>query len=184
MSKNTKFTLVVLWIVGSRSYDAYCTNRLTPTLEKEGNPLVSIFGLSWTPLLLILSLLTVYVLYTFYLATYKKRDLLPQEKGYTLSNIIAYTYLGKKENWTAILYQLPKDLNRFNHYMGHLMTRCLVFAGIVSTAMWLLINHVDFYRQVHSATVIYSILVLGCITIIYQWSNEQYRTYLRNTGVN
>ncbi len=178
MTKSQKFAATTIWILFSRSYDAYCTNQLTPDLSNEANPLVSLFGLSWTPLLLILSLLTVYVIYTSYLATFKTRSLLPKQSGYTFSNIVAYTYHGQKENWTSIFYKFPKDLNRFNHYMGHVMTRCLVFAGLVSTIMWLLINYTESYKNIHSAPLIYSILVAGCVMITYRWNREQYKQYL------
>ena len=52
MKKNLKFIFTTTWILLSRSYDAYCTNALTPDLSKEANPLVSIGGISsWTTLL-------------------------------------------------------------------------------------------------------------------------------------
>jgi len=41
------------------------------------------------------------------------------------------------------------------------MTRCLVFGGVVSTFMWLLLNYVPYYKNIHSATIIYLILVIG-----------------------
>lgn len=178
MTKATRFTLTTVWILFSRSFDAYCTNVHTPDLSHEANPLVSVFGLTWTPLLMILSALTLYVLYTFYLAVFKPKTLLPNEKGFSFSNIVAYTYHGRKDQWFSIFYKFPKDFSRFNHYMGHVLTRCLVFAGFVSTVMWLLINHTSFYKEVHSPALIYSIMVAGCAVITYQWSRAQYKLYL------
>jgi len=184
MNKRVKFTITTLWIILSRSYDAYCTNQLTPDLSKESNPLVSVLGMTWTPLLIMLVLLTVYVIYAYYLCVFKPKDLLPTEKGYSFSNIVAFTYLGLKDNWTAVFYKFPKDLNRFNHYMGHLLTPCLVFAGLVSTVMWLLIRHTDYYKTIHSASMIYCILLIGCVSIIYQWNKAMYRQYLADTNGN
>lgn len=64
MTKKVKFTITTAWILLSRSYDAYCTNMLTPDLSKEANPLVTVFGVSsWTTLLIILGVLTIYVIY-------------------------------------------------------------------------------------------------------------------------
>ena len=61
MNKNLKFTAITTWILFSRSYDAYCTYQLTPDLSKEANPLVTVVGISsWTTLLLVLSVLTIY----------------------------------------------------------------------------------------------------------------------------
>jgi hypothetical protein len=181
MGKKTKFTLVTAWILLSRSYDAYCTNQLTPDLSKESNPLVSVLGMSWTPLLIIISLLSIYAIYTLYISVFKSKNLLPTEKGYSFSNVAAYTYLGQKDHWTAVFYKLPKDVSRFNHYMGHTLSRCLVFAGIVSTVMWLLINYTEFYKSIHSVQLIYSILIIGCTAIIYSWNKTMYRQYLTAT---
>ena len=82
------------------------------------------------------------------------------------------------------LYKFPKDLNRFNNYMGNLLTRCLVFAGVVSTIMWLLINNSEYYKNIHSAPLIYSILVGGCIAIIYFWNKSMYKKYLEESSSN
>lgn len=115
-----------MWIFFSRIYDAYGTYQLTPDLSNEANPLVSIFGLTWTPLLIILWLLTIYTVYAYYVSVFKPINLLSTEKGYTFSNIVAYTYFGHKDNWISILYKLPKDFNRFNQYMGQLLISCLI----------------------------------------------------------
>ncbi len=179
MSKTSKFALTTIWILFSRSYDAYCTNLLTPDLSKESNPLVSVFGLGWTPLLLILSLLLVYIIYAYYISLFKPINQLPQEKNYTFSNMVAYTYLGYKSDWFTALFKLPKSFHWFTHYMGHVFTRCLVFAGIVSTIMWLLINHTNYYQTLHSPELIYSILLIGCVGIIYDWNRKKYQEYLR-----
>lgn len=184
MTKPTKFTVTTIWILFTRSYDAYCTNQLTPDLSKESNPLVSIFGMTWTPLLITLGLFTIYLIYAYYVSVFKPKNLLPTEKGYTFSEFIAFTYLGRKNNWTAIFYKLPKDLNRFNNWMGHNLTQCFVFAGLVSTIMWLLINNTSFYKTIHNAPLIYSILIVGCIVIIYNWNKTMFRKYLANTNNN
>lgn len=182
MKNKIKFSITVIWILLSRSYDAYCTNRLTPDLSEEANPLVTIIGIdSWFILLLILGFLTVYTLFAYYLSVFKPIRLLPFEKGYTLSNVIAYLYFGVKDNWPSIFYKLPKDINRFNHYMGHVMSKSLVFGGIVSTIMWILINYTEFYKSIHSPILIYSILISGTIIIGYLWSKSLYSQYLLET---
>lgn len=178
MDKKMKFALTTAWILFSRSYDAYCTHLLTPDLSKEANPLVTVLGVSsWTTLLIILSVLTIYAIYAYYLSVFRPMNLLPQDKGYALGNFAAYLYLGAKENWTAVLYKFPKDLRRLNNYMGHLLTKCLVYAGVVSTIMWLLINNSDYYKSIHSAPLIYSILIGGSVMIAYGWNKSLYRQY-------
>lgn len=182
MTKKSKFIITTVWILFSRSYDAYCTNQLTPDLSKESNPLVSVLGMTWTPLLITIGLLTIYLIYAYYISVFKPKDLLPKEQGYTFSEFISFNYLGRKEKWTSLIYKFPKDINRFNQWMGHNLTQCLSFAGLVSTIMWLLINHTDFYKNIHSVALIYSILISGCLAIIYNWNRTMYKVYLGNTN--
>lgn len=182
MSRQTKFTVTVVWILFTRSYDAYCTSKHTPDLSNEANPLVTVFGFGWTPLLFIIGALTLYALYAFYLATFKTKDLLPHEKGYSESHVAAYLYLGRKDTWPSIFYKFPTDFNRFNQYMGHVLTRCLVFVGFVSTIMWLLINHTEMYKEIHSPVLIYSVIIIGSMVVVYQWHRTQYRNYLSASG--
>jgi hypothetical protein len=92
---------------------------------------------------------------------------------------VAYLYLGKKESWPAIFYKFPKDIHRFNRYFGLMMSKFLVYAGIVSTVMWLLINYTEWYKNVHSAAVIYSVLIIGCAFIFYFWNKKMYQDYLK-----
>jgi len=177
MSKTVKFTLVTIWLLLTRSYDAYCTYQYTPDLSHEANPLVSILGFGWSPLLLTLSLLGIYIIYAYYQATFKPYDLLPQEPDYSFSHFIGYIYTGKKQSWVALLYQFPSDRIRFRHYTGHLMTRCLAFAGFVSTVMWLLLNYSEFYPPIHTAKLIYGILFVGNIIISIHWYRQMYQQY-------
>jgi len=182
MNKKLKFIVTISWILFSRSYDAYCTFRLTPDLTKEANPLVTIVGIdSWSTLLIVLGMLTIYTIYTYYLSIFKTFSLLPSEKNYSFSNIIAYIYLGTKASWTSIFYKFPKDINRFNHYMGHFMSRCLVYAGFISTAMWILINNTNFYKSIHSPMLVYGILIIGTIYICYLCNKSFYKKYLLET---
>lgn len=177
MRKTIRFVLVTLWIVFSRSYDAYCTWQLTPDLSKEANPLVSVLGLTWTPLLIVIGILCLYVIYAYYVSVFKPMKLMPDESGYSFRELSTYVYLGKKDNWISMLYKYPKSIRRMNQIIGHTLTICLVYAGVVSTIMWLLINYTDYYKTIHSAPLIYSILVLGCIIIIFKWFQAMYKEY-------
>ena len=88
--KHLKFFTLTIWILFSRSYDAYCTHTLTPDLSKEANPLVTVAGVSsWSVLLIILGCLTGYALFAFYIRTYKPTNLLPEEKGYSFIDIFS-----------------------------------------------------------------------------------------------
>jgi len=179
MNRKQKFTIVTVWILLTRGYDTYATFQHTPDLGKEANPLVSVFGFNWTPLLVVVAVGSLYVIYTYYLATFQTYNFLPKEKGYSLSHFIGYVYTGKKQSWISVFYKIPKDLQRFNHViMGQLLSRCLVFAGFVSTIMWLLINNTEFYKSIHSAPMIYLILIIGSVYISYRWFKKIYSEYI------
>jgi len=185
MKKNLKFSVVATWILLTRSYDAYCTYSLTPDLSNEANPLVSIGGItSWTTLLVILGALTVYSIYAYSISTFKPTELLPERQGMPFQNFVGYLYLGKEASWMVTLYKLPNDLVRFNNYMGHVLTRALVFAGAVSSIMWGLIINSELYRRIHSPALIYTILIVGSIVIIYSWNRSMYYRYQSRTTLD
>lgn len=182
MSKTSRYLLVTSWIIFSRAYDAYSSVLFTPDLSKESNPLASVAGLQWTPILIIVSVLTLYCIYAFYLSIFKPKNLFPEEKGLRPSEFAGYLYFGRKMHWIFMLFMLPSDLKRFNRYMGATLTPCIAFAGIVSTVMWLLIKYTDFYKEYHSATLIYSILLIGSAMIMIVWNYRQYKQYQQITG--
>jgi len=177
--KILKFLIILLWILFSKSYDAYCTYLHTPDLSKEANPLVSVLGLNWFWLLIVIGSLTIYTCYTLYLISFNPIKLYPLEKGYSFSNFIAYMYFGKKSSLFSILYKIPAIRNkRFHYTFGNIFVRYLVFAGIVSTVMWLLINNSEaYYREIHNHLVIYGILISGTFIILYNYYKTNYNKY-------
>lgn len=182
--KIIRFVIVSLWIILTRIYDAYSTYQLTPDLSKEANPLSSLLWMNWTLLLVTIWLLMIYVLYAYYLVLFKPKSLLPAEQWYSFSNIVAYTYFGKKDYWFAMLYKLPRDINRLTYYVGNILIKGLVFVGFLSTIMRLLIHYTDFYKKIHSATIVYTIMMIGMIIIIYMRNKNQYKIYLNQTKIN
>ncbi|MEZ4980319.1 MAG: hypothetical protein R2769_01780 [Saprospiraceae bacterium] len=74
--------LVTVWLVVTRVIDVYATFKFTPDLTREANPLVSVLGLNnWTVLIIILSLLTLGVIFLYYIHVFKKDFKFPTEKG-------------------------------------------------------------------------------------------------------
>ena len=107
-------------------------------------------------------------IYMLYLILFKPIKLYPLEKGYSFSNFIGHMYLDKKISWLVIFYRFPKDIKRFHYYLGNLFVRYLVFAVIISTVIWILINNSEFYKDIHNPFVIYGILIFGISIIMYQ----------------
>lgn len=177
MNKRTKFAITTIWILLSRSYDAFSTYQYTPDLSHEANPLASILGLGWTPILVIISLLSIYVVYAYYISTFKSYQLFPKDKGYSFGNFVAYCFLGKKAHWSAIFYKLPDSAERVHHSIGPILSRCFVYAGFLTTAMWLLINYSGFYPKYHNTAAVYTLLIVGCFCTGFIWLRQQYSRY-------
>lgn len=182
MKKMTKFIITTAWIILSRAYDAFATYQYTPDLQQEANPLVSVFGLGWTPLLLIVGGLTGAIIYTYYVATFKPYNMLPDKKGMTFLDVSAYVYRGKDAHWTSIFYTLPKNRKHFIQYIGHIMPASLAYVGVLSTLMWLGINYTVFYKHIHSPALIISIMAAGIMVITIYWHWQMYRKYLLRTS--
>ena len=83
-------------------------------------------------------------------------------------------FLGKKSSWLKIFYRFPKDIKRFHYFFGNLFVRYLVYAGIISTVMWILINNSEFYKDIHNHLVIYGVLTAGILIIVYQDFKTKY----------
>ena len=179
MNKTIKFTIMTAWIILSRAYDAFCSVQYTPDLSHEANPLVSVLGItSWPVVLGIIAILTLYVIYTYYFKLFKKFDALPKEENLSFTNFATQYYLGRKAHWTKALYHIPKPVQRVHYILGSLMPKSLAFAGVVSTLMWLCIHYVNGYLEnMHSALVIYSIIVLGSAVIAYRHFKNAYKQY-------
>lgn len=172
-----RYWIITIWIVFSRTYDAYSTYLHTPDLSKEANPLSSVLGLGWGSILLIISLLTLYTIYAHYIYRFRPFGLMPAEGGYRFGAFSAYLYLGCKGHWWQALYSIPKQQGRFTTYIGATLAPCLAYAGVVSTVMWLLIQYTDFYPPLHRASVIYALLVAGSVALVWRWNRRMYRQY-------
>jgi hypothetical protein len=183
MNKTTRYILATVWILFSRSFDAYATWQHTPDLQKEASPLVAVLGLDWLPLLSLLALFVAYVLFAYWRALFGSYSILPAEKGLNLSEFTGYLATGRKTKWWALLYQFPKTRAHFHAYFGYLLTICLSVAGVVSTLMWVLIWYSDAYRNVHSVALIYSVILGGCVLAVGLWLRKLYTGYLQQRVV-
>ena len=178
LKKAQKFILVTIWILLSRAYDAWSTYHHTPDLTKEANPMVSALGMGWIPLLTTIGLLSTYIIYAFYQSTFNTRNLAPQQKGLSFIDYSVYLYLGEVKHWSVFLYQIPKEKWRLHQYFGAVLAPCLVYAGMLSTIMWLLIKNWNPYKDMHNPLLIYTLLVGGCFIIAYRFHRKSYQLYL------
>lgn len=181
-SKLLRFSLTAIWVVFSRAYDAYCTAQYTPDLTMEANPLVSVLGFGWTPLLAVVGGLTLFTVYAHWKRAFQTEDIYPKSGEYSLLQFNTYLYRGRNEHWSTMLYKPPGSWKRFVQYWGMFATPGLIWAGVISTIMWLLINNTTWYMpDYHSVRSIYLLVIgssLAAIVSATAKARDEYRLKL------
>lgn len=166
-------------------YDYVSTKNFTPDLSKETNPLVYIGGLKWNALTIILVILTMYVIYALYISIYKNHKLLPNRTGLSFKEFVPYYYFGNEERLSSLFWKFPKSFMRFNAIMGAILAGALVFAGIISTTMWILINYTTwYYPGLHFPPLLYGLILIGAVAAGYLHFRNSYAKYQSSSVCN
>jgi hypothetical protein len=178
MKKHLKFTLILTGILLTRAYDAYCTALFTPDLKREGNLLASVFHLHWSGLLLSMGCVLLYVIYALYINTYKQINLFPAQRQLSFGQFVAQALYGPGASWKAFLYKFPADTQKLHYVFGYILSRGLLWAGVVTTIMWVLINHTaTYYTHFHSYSGTMSLILGGVAVVAYYYFNQLYTAY-------
>jgi hypothetical protein len=178
MKKHLKFTLILTGILLTRAYDAYCTALFTPDLKREGNFLASVFHLHWSGLLLSIGCVLLYVVYALYINTYKQVNLFPAQPNLSFGQFVVHSLYGPGESWTAFLYKFPADKQKLHYVFGYILSRGLLWVGVVTTMMWLLINHTaTYYTHFHSYIGTMSLVLGGVAVVAYYYFSQLYTAY-------
>jgi hypothetical protein len=147
-------------ILGLRFLDLYVTYRYTPDLKFEWNPLISLFGVSWTGLILTQIAIVAFVslLMFFY---FNRAPATIAQNGLSFSNFIYVYFFGKLRPWPARIFTMPTNLRRhlvFNGFLFMMITPIISIFAIVHNA--LLIAHAGFY--IRFVAKYYSIYFPAC----------------------
>lgn len=179
--KTFKFILIVGFIILTRWFDYTCTYNYTHDLAQETNILVHYAGFEWSGLLISLLLIVTYAIYSLALSTYSSYNVYPQEKNLKYQDFTTYLYLGYPGKWTMMFYRLPNSITRLNIIFGPIMAYSLVWAGLVTTTMWILMARSMMYAYFfHSPVLIYFALITGVLVISKLRFVYFYRVYKRN----
>jgi len=180
MTKKVRFYLVASFIVTTRYFDWHCTRQFTPDLSNEANPLVSMVGMEWSGLTGVLVLLTAYCIFALWRATFDEISLWPEEKSLTFIQFSKFLMSGRKARRNKMFQTSRGEMRHFHAYNGHVLSIGLVWGGILTTLIWLGINHSEIYSQYHSTPAIYTLVVLGFIGLVCRWHLREYRNYLES----
>lgn len=182
--KHLRFLLVSLFILGTRWYDFMSTRTFQPVMAGAKDP-ASFTGAGWSGATMLVFCLTLYAVYALYVSTYKQYNLFPKKRGLSLKELAPYVYLGKPGRWTAILWHFPKSFTRFTMVFGSILAWGLVWAGAVTTAMWLLIRHTDwYYPNYHYPVLVYLLILLGMLMVILAYFKSLYSKYQAHAIIN
>ena len=171
--KHVVFCLLGAGIMATRIYDYLATRNFRMKAGEKAHLLPEGQGFS-----LILFLITVYIIYALYVSFYRRVNLFPTKKGMSFREFIPYAYLGYKDKWRALLWKIPDSFSRFNSFFGPILAWSLFWAGMVTTAMWLLINNTKwYYPDYHNPLVIYLIMLAGVLLVSTLHFTNLYRQY-------
>jgi len=168
MSKNKlEFFLLTLFLVITRCWDITATYIVTPNLEKETNPIVSIFGQGWITIIIIQIIVVSLIIILNYYSLFKTKISYPSQNGYSFREFITYYYFGEKQNLTKILYKFPKYKSTLIKALGYVLPRALIVISVfISSSSTLLILNSD-YRKFYSVAKPYYYVVLIAIVCVF-----------------
>ncbi len=166
--KKLEFFLLTLLLVITRCWDMAATYVITPDLEKETNPMVSIFGQGWTTIIIFQIILVSFIIILNYYSLFKIKNSYPPHKGYSYRDFISYFYFGEKRNLIEMLYKFPKNRSTFVKALGYVLPRSLIVIGlfISSSSTFLIINN-DYQKFYAFARPYYYIVLIAIVFLFF-----------------
>ncbi len=162
-----EFFLLTSFFIITRCWDIVATYLVTPSLEKETNPIVSIFGQGWIAVIIVQVLLVAVIITLNYYSLFKVATGYPSQRACSFKEFIAYYYFGEKQNLIKMLYRFPKNRNVLIKALGYILPRALIAISIfISMSSTLLIVNDD-YRKFYAVVKPYYYIVLIAIVFVF-----------------
>lgn len=162
-----EFFLLTLFLIVTRCWDIAATYFVTPNLEKETNPIVSIFGQGWIAVIIIQAILVAVIIALNYFSLFKIKTSYPSQRGCSFKDFIAYYYFGEKQNLIKMLYRFPENKKVLIKALGYILPRALIVISIfISMSSTLLIVNDD-YREFYDVAKPYYYIVMVAIVFLF-----------------
>jgi hypothetical protein len=159
-----EFSLLTLFFIVTRCWDIAATYFVTPDLEKETNPIVSIFGEGWTAVIVIQAILVAVIITVNYFSLFKIVTNYPSQRAFSFKEFVAYHYFGEKQNLIKMLYRFPKNKNVLIKALGYILPRALIVISIfISMSSTLLIVNDDYGKFYDVAKPFYYIVMVAIV---------------------
>ncbi len=162
-----EFFLLTSFFILARCWDMVATYLVTPDLEKETNPIISVFGQGWTAVIIIQAILMSVIITLNYYSLFKIKSSYPSQRACSFKEFIAYYYFGEKQNLIKMLYRFPKNRDVLIKALGYILPRALIVISIfISMSSTLLIVNND-YRKFYTVAKPYYYIVLIAIVFVF-----------------
>lgn len=177
-----KFILTVASISVLRVIDLLLTYLYIPDLSTEYNPVVSIFGASWLPLIgfqiLLLTLISAFGAFYFFKPPIKVED-----RGLNFSDFIYCYFFGELKPWPQRMFSLPKNLNQHLIFNGFIFISSAILVSLfaifnnlmlIFRVTWYNQFLIEYYRFFFPGT-----FVIIALVSFFLFFGKQYSRYLQ-----
>ncbi len=163
-----EFWLLTSFFLITRCWDITATYVITPDLEKETNPIVSIFGQGWMAVIIFQIILASVVIILNYYSLFKIKNSYPSQKGYSFKDFITYYYFGEKRSLIKMLYKFPKNKSVLIKALGYILPRSLIVISVfISLSSTLLIVSSDYQKFYAAAKPCYYVILIAIVSVFY-----------------
>ena len=177
-----KFCLIVLIIFLLRVLDLFLTYLYIPDLRAEYNPLVSLWGLSWTGFLIAQGvILAVIAFFAYQYASLPPVIVTGKNLGFT--DFVYCYFNGHPKPWPQRIHTFPKSAKPhliFNGFMFASAAILVSLFAIINNLMLLMgVSVYIGFIEKHYGTFIPVMFVASILISFFLFFSRQYRTYLK-----
>jgi hypothetical protein len=180
------YGLTILCILLLRFLDLYITFRYTPNLKGEWNPVVSLFGASWTGLIIFQVSLVLFISVIVYYYFAREIFSIP-EKDLSYPDFIYCYFFGKLVPWPKRLFTapfFPKNIARHLAFQGHLLMMLAIFISVFAIVHnLLLLTSVQWYIEfvmTHYKGYLPSVFIIATLLAFNLFFIREYLRYRKN----
>ena len=185
MKKIIIFSLFIFTLILTRLLDIYVTYLYSNNLEKEANPLVTIFGFGWAGIIIVQFVIVTTVTYFFY--NYIFNNVRNYEfKANSFNNFCAMYFYSKDMKMNKfVLYSLYKLPNwaAFKLLLGFSLIKTLIIIGVFAIFSWVMIETFESEWFIVFYNILFPyhyliILFFSYYIFMFQFLYKEYKLYL------
>jgi len=178
LKRYIEFIVITILLVVTRFLDVFFTYRFIPDLHSEANPLVSISKFGWAGLIIAQVIIVLLIIYLAWKSFTPVSNFVTYTPGLSFNQFAWQLYHGKTnghKKWNA-LTSFPKGFKRSMYVLGWLLPRVVIFAGLVTIVMHLLLMYSPAYKQMHGRLIpfIYGLMMLSIFVFNYYFARTMY----------